>query len=232
MTFKTYQYSPVCRAGGWRLLLGGFLLLLVAGCGVDEDDGEVRNSIALPTDDTIPFDLHCADVGVYPNTCVLDDPNNPYARSIVSQENKFELDADAPSATARFYVWATALARGAGAPGENQFYAALNLHRMWASSTSEPTRLQALRAYRAYLDNFFDSVTFFEIPLGSGNLFPQSLNQGVGQMLFDPTDVMNTFGTSTRLFNPADNINRDEASQQVGEWGYFFDQTTEIFTKF
>ena len=231
MTFDI-DYFPVRRTASWRLLLGGLLLLALGGCGVSDSDGEARDSIALPTDDTIPFELYCADIGIYPNQCVLDDPDNPYARSIVSEKTKFELDADAPSATAKFYVWATALARGAGNPGENQFYAALNLHRMWASSTSETTRLQALKAYRAYLDNFFDSVTFFEIPVGSGNLFPQSLNQGVGQMLFDPTDVTNTFGTSTRLFNPADAINRDEASKLVGSWGYFFDQTTEIFTKF
>jgi len=212
--------------------LAAVLLLALGGCGVDEDDGEVRNTVALPTDDTIPLNLYCADIGITPDTCVLDDPGNPYARSSVTEDNKFDLDADAPSATARFYLWATALARGAGNPGENQFYVAFNLHQMWASSNSELTRLQALKAYRAYLDNYFDSVTFFEIPVGSGNLFPQSLNQGVGQMLFDPTDVGNTFGTSTRLFNPDPNINRDMASMETGGWGYFYDQTNEIFTKF
>ena len=230
MIFKTNHSAHPCRGGSWRLLLGGLLLVLLAGCGVDDDDGEVRNSVALPTDDTIPFDLHCEDIGIFPNTCVLDDPNNPYARSIVSEATKFELDADAPSSTARFYVWATALARGAGAPGENQFYAALNLHRMWASSNSESTRLQALKAYRAYLDNFFDSITFFEIPVNSGNFFPQSVNEFTGEMLFDPVDGTNTFN-STRLFNPDPNINRDMASMTVGSWGYFYDQTTEIFTK-
>ena len=219
------------RLGGWRGALAAVLLLAVAGCGVDESDGDQRNAVALPTDDSIALDLYCADIGITPNTCVLDDPANPYARTPMSVELKFELDADAPSATARFYLWATALARGIGAPGENQFYVALNLHRMWASSNSELTRLQALKAYRAYLDNYFDSTTFFEIPIDSGNFFPQSLNLFTGQMLFDPTDVSNTF-TSTRLFNPDPNINRDMASIEVGSWGYFYDQTNEIFTRF
>lgn len=230
MISKTNQNSCTHRIGYWRAVVGGVLLLTLAGCGVDDDDGEVRNSVALPTDDTIPFDLHCEDVGIFPNTCVLDDPNNPYARSIVSEDTKFDLDADAPSSTARFYVWATALARSAGNQGENQFYVALNLHRMWASSNSESTRLQALKAYRAYLDNFFDSITFFEIPVGSGNFFPQSVNEFTGEMLFDPVDINNTFN-STRLFNPDPMINRDMASMTVGSWGYYYDQTTEIFTR-
>ncbi len=231
MNSMTNQNAHEHRAGARRLLLGGLLLFALGGCGVSESDGEARDTIVLPTDDTIPFDLHCEDVGIFPNQCVLDDPNNPYARSIVSEDTKFDLDADAPSATAKFYVWATALARGAGAPGENQFYVALNLHRMWASSNSEPTRLQALRAYRAYLDNFFDSVTFFEIPVDSGNFFPFSLNVFTGELLFDPVDLSNTFN-STRLFNPDPNVNRDMASIKAGEWGYIYDQTTEVFTRF
>ena len=231
MNIKTKNIAHTELRAAWRGCLAVLLLLALGACGVDESDGDKRNRVALPTDDTRPFDLHCADVGITPNTCVLEDPNNPYRRSIVTEDNKFELDEDAPSATAKFYLWATALARGAGAPGENQFYVALNLHRMWASSNSERTRKQALKAYRAYLDNFFDSTTFFEIPVDSGNFVPQSLNQFTVEMLFDPADITNTF-TSTRLFNPDPAVNRFEASIKVGEWGYFFDQTNEIFTPF
>ncbi len=204
--------------------------MLLTACGKSSSDGKVQNTVDLPTDDTRPFNLYCKDVGLYLEDCVLDDPDNPYARSAVTEDTKFDLDADAPSATAKFYLWATALARGAGGPGENQFYVALNLHRMWASSNSELTRLQALRAYQSYLDNFFDSVTFFEIPEDSDEFFPFSLNEFTGEMLFDPPDVTNTF-TSTRLFNPDPDINKNKASQEVGEWGYYYDQDTEIFTK-
>lgn len=213
-----------------RTLVLVALTFLVAACGKDSDDGTVTNSIQLPTDDTIPLVLRCADIGIKNETCVLDDPNNPYTRVIVSEDTKFDLDADAPSATAKFYLWATALAKGAGAPGENQFFVALNLHRMWAASNSEPTRLQAIRAYRSLLDNYFNSVTFFEIPIDSGNFFPQNLNMFTGQLLFDPTALTNTY-TSTRLFSAAPNVNKDLANQEIGLWGYFYDQNTQQFIK-
>ena len=207
-------------------------LMLLSGCGSGSSDGTERNEVALPTDDTAPFRLECRDVGLFGEDCVLADVNNPYALSAITEENKFDLDADAPSATAKFYVWATALAKGIGAPGENQFYVALNLHRMWASSNTDTTRTQALRAYQSYLDNFLFSVTFFEIPEDSEEFFPFSLNVFTHEMLFDPADVNNTF-TSTRLFSPDPAVNRDKASQKVGEWGFYVDKdTSELFTRF
>lgn len=232
MTAKINRKAYIKGVIDWRLLVAGMLILVLSGCGeVDDDDGTVVNTVALPTDDTIPLDLYCEDIGIFTETCILDDPANPYATSPLSVDLKFELDADAPSFTAKFYLWGTALAKGIGAPGENQFYVALNLHRMWASSNSELTRLQALRAYRSYLDNYFNSTTFFEIPVDSGNFVPQSLNIFTGEMLFDPADISNTF-TSTRLFNPDPNVNRFEAEIEVGIWGYFYDQITEEFFAF
>jgi hypothetical protein len=232
MTAKINRKAYIKGVIDWRLLVAGMLILVLSGCGeVDDDDGTVVNTVALPTDDTIPLDLYCEDIGIFTETCILDDPANPYATSPLSVDLKFELDADAPSFTAKFYLWGTALAKGIGAPGENQFYVALNLHRMWASSNSELTRLQALRAYRSYLDNYFNSTTFFEIPVDSGNFVPQSLNIFTGEMLFDPADISNTY-TSTRLFNPDPNVNRFEAEIEVGIWGYFYDQITEEFFAF
>jgi hypothetical protein len=232
MTAKINRKAYIKGVIDWRLLVAGMLILVLSGCGeVDDDDGTVVNTVALPTDDTIPLDLYCEDIGIFTETCILDDPANPYATSPLSVDLKFELDADAPSFTAKFYLWGTALAKGIGAPGENQFYVALNLHRMWASSNSELTRLQALRAYRSYLDNYFNSTTFFEIPVDSGNFVPQSLNIFTGEMLFDPADISNTF-TSTRLFNPDPKVNRFEAEIEVGIWGYFYDQITEEFFAF
>jgi hypothetical protein len=205
-------------------------LFLLSGCGKSSSDGDVENEVDLPTDDTSAFNLYCRDIGLYLENCVLDDPDNPYARSPLTVESKFELDADAPSATARFYLWATALTKGVGAPGENQFYVALNLHRMWASSNSEVVRVQALRAYQSYLDNFFNSLTYFEIPEKSDDFFPFSLNEFTGELLFDPTNVANTF-TSVRLFSPDPDLNKTMASQEVGVWGYFYDQDTGIFAR-
>lgn len=227
MMTKPFANAQILARVVLLVLLGSMFLL--SGCGKSSSDGDVENEIDLPTDDTRAFDLFCRDIGLFLESCVLDDPDNPYARVAMTNEIKFELDEDAPSATARFYLWATALARGAGAPGENQFYVALNLHRMWASSNSEIIRLQALRAYQSYLDNFFDSVTFFEIPLDSDEFFPFSLNEFTGQLLFDPTNVANTY-TSARLFSPDPNVNKDKASQEIAEWGYYYDQDLEIFS--
>jgi hypothetical protein len=203
------------------LVLAGSLLLL-SGCGKDSDDGDVVNSVALPTDDSIPFNFYCSNEGLFGNTCVLDDPANPYARSPISEESKFELSAEAPSETARFYLWATALAKGIGAPGENQFYTAQALHRMWASSNSDNTRQQALRAYQSYADNYRGSATFFEIPLDSDEFFPFSLDQFAGEMLFDPTNAANLSGTAPPLFsnNPVTNVGL--ANQEIGDWGYLY----------
>ena len=214
------------------LLAAAGMLLALSGCGKDSSDGDVVNTVDLPTDDTRPFNLYCPNIGLFGEDCVLDDPNNPYARTPISEELKFELSADAPSETARFYLWATALAKGIGAPGENQFNAAQALHRMWDQNQSEITRTQALRGYQSYLDNYRNSVTFFEIPLDSDQFFPFSLDRFTGEMLFDPTNAGNLSGTAGQLFAADPNANQALASQQVGEWGYFYDPDTRIFTPF
>ena len=80
------------------------------------------NTILLPTD--VVLNLACENVGVHPETCVLEDPENPYVNVPISEFdvfnpdapfNKLVLDADIPDgptgAKARFYLWATALAR-------------------------------------------------------------------------------------------------------------------------
>lgn len=232
MTAKINRKAYIKGVIDWRLLVTGTLILVLSGCGeVDDNDGSVENTIALPTDDTIPLDLYCEDIGLFTETCILDDPANPYANSPITEESKFELWGDSPSFTASFYLWGTALARGIGAPGENQFYVAYNLHQMWAASNSELTRQQALRAYRSYLDNYFDSTTFFEIPLDSDIFFPFSLNQFTGELLFDPTNGGNVY-TGPGLFNPNPVQNALDAEVEVGEWGYFYDQVTKIFTPF
>lgn len=213
-----------------QMLLMMMAAVLISGCGVDSDDGDVVSSIELPTDDSISLGLACEDVGIHTETCVLDDPNNPYVNVIVSEDTKFDLGEDAPSATAKFYLWATALARGAGAPGENQFFTALFLHQMWAENDDELIRLQAIKAYRAYLDHYFGSLHYFEIPVESGNFFPQDINRWVGQMLFDPAQLTNTF-TSARLFSDDPQVNKNEADKLVGEWGFFYNQDSETFIK-
>ena len=128
--------------------------LAVAGCDGERgpEDGVVINNIVLPTD--VVLNLACENVGIHPETCVLDDPENPFN----------SIPPGPGGAKARFYLWATALARRPS--GENQFYAALALHELFDANSNvldqdELVREQALKAYRSVLDNFFGSVTVF-----------------------------------------------------------------------
>ena len=185
-------------------LILGFGFLAAGGCESPSDtDGEVINGILLPTD--VVLNLACANVGVYPENCVLGDPENPFVTTTIvefdpnnpDQDDKFDLLATLPEgpegAKARFYLWATALARRPS--GENQWYTAKALHELFDAnsnvlSTDELVRAQALKAYRSVLDNFWGSATFFECDLCApdedGNLvkFPAQLNEQVGDNLF------------------------------------------------
>ena len=196
----------------FRAVLFGSLLLAVAACDGERDagDGELINTIVLPTDVVLNF--YCADVGIYPETCVLDDPENPFSTTTIIEfdvnnpdaDNKFDLFNSIPAgpsgAKARFYFWATALAqRGSG---ENQFYTALALHELFdansnAISKDELVREQALRAYRSVLQNFFGSVTVFTCcpgasPTGEPVPFSIPLNELTADNLYrtDATGLM------------------------------------------
>ena len=137
------------------------VILMTAGC--DEiDGGQVQNTATLPVDSVLNF--RCEDEGIFPDDCVLDNPENPYISVAVTEDNKFDLADEAPSAKSRYYLWATALAKGAGLQGENQFYTAVSLHEVYGESGSPTTRDQARKAYRSVLDNFFLAPTFFIVP--------------------------------------------------------------------
>jgi len=185
-------------------LLFGFGILVAGGCSSPSDtDGEVINGIVLPTD--VVLNLACENVGIYPENCVLGDPENPFITTTIvefdpnnpRQDDKFDLLDTLPEgpagAKARFYLWATALARRPS--GENQWYTAKALHELFDAnsnvlSTDELVRAQALKAYRSVLDNFWDSATFFECELcppdefGDLIKFPAQLNEQVGDNLF------------------------------------------------
>jgi len=163
----------------------GLTVLVMTGCSspgsddgvvtgtktVDPETGTetVKGEIPLPTDTLL--NLFCEDVGLVSTTCVLDDPENPYRKTATGEfdvndpdsPRKFELFLQIPSgptgAKARFYLWATALARFPS--GENQWYTALALHELWDAAEDPIVQVQALRAYKSVLDNFFGSVTFF-----------------------------------------------------------------------
>jgi len=167
----------------------GLTVWLMTGCSspssddgvvtgtVDVETETVAGNIPLPTDTLL--NLYCLNVGLSPNVCVLDDPENPWVGTATREfdvnnpdaETKFELANKIPAgengAKARFYLWATALARRPS--GENQYYTALALHELFTAAEDPIIREQALRAYKNVWDTFFGSVTVFEC---CGEFFP------------------------------------------------------------
>jgi hypothetical protein len=180
------------------LLFVSLSALVVSGCEPpDENDGVPYEAIVLPTDTLV--NLACADVGINGETCVLEDPENPFATVAIIEydvinpgaENKFELFNQIPAgpegAKARYYFWATALARRQS--GENQYYTALALHELWDLNSDPIIQEQALKAYRSVLDNFFGSVTVFTCcpgvsPDGVPVPFPVPLNELTADALY------------------------------------------------
>ena len=204
--------AQISMAKYWQWTLISVFILLVTGCGeVDSNDGRVVTNTTLPTDGALK--LHCPDAGIAGEPCVLDDPDNPYARTPIFDENKFQLNDDAPSAKARYYLWATAQAMNPR--GENQYFVALSLHQMFIESGSVLARTQALRAYRSVLDNYFNSVTFFEANFlpAPDIFFPFPVRKLVGQNMVAPVAPL------TLLFDRG----AIQALELYGQWGYTYD---------
>lgn len=214
-------------------LLLGVAVLLAGGCNEpDKDDGRIINELLLPTD--VVLNLFCENVGIHDEQCVLDDPENPFATVSIIEfdpanpdaENKFELNNSIPAgptgAKARFYLWATALARRQS--GENQWYTARALHELYDANSNlvfedEIVKAQALKAYRSVLDNFFGSVTFFTF---GGVSFPAPLNEQVAR------DLFYTDETGLRRLVPLPEIN---VLSLFGQWGYTYDPEIDLVTR-
>ncbi|MFU8896759.1 MAG: hypothetical protein ACNA8J_10260 [Gammaproteobacteria bacterium] len=224
MTKQSNRMARALRLPGQAVVLLALSLLAVSGCdGRSSSDGQVINQILLPTDTLL--NLGCADVGIAAETCVLEDPENPFAFVATPEfdvnnpdgPSKFDLANNIPpgpeGAKARFYLWATALARRPS--GENQWYTARALHELYDANSDPLIRDQALRAYRALLDNFFGSVTFFQLP--SGVAFPATLNERVAD------DLYRTDATGFRRLVPGDPVN---VLSLLGEWGYTYRPAT------
>ena len=221
---NSYRKHDLLALGkGLLTVVVGFFVL--SGCDErDSGDGEVINNIILPTD--VVLNLHCEDVGIGEETCVLDDPENPYALVATGEfdvndplsPRKFLLLQDIPpgpsGAKARFYLWATALARFPS--GENQWYTARALYELFDANSNpiskdEIVRAQALKAYASVLQNFYGSVTFF-------GTVPVSLNERTARDIFFPEEV-----GFRRL--PPDNVT---AVEQLTDWGFRYDVENDL----
>lgn len=231
------------------ILLIGLVAVFVAGCTGERDanDGTVFNSVLLPTDAVL--NLYCEDVGIRDEQCVLGDPENPYASTIITEfngpedpGNKFTIADAIPvgptGAKARFYFWATALARRQS--GENQYYTALALHELFdansiGADTDEIVREQALKAYRSVLDNFFASVTVFkcfvcrpDLPEDSPDIpnFAVPLNERVADHLYRRESTATpTYPFGLRKLVPGPSIN---VLDLFVDWGYTYQPCTDL----
>ena len=248
-TLNRYETQPAV----FKHLFIGLLVgaaLLVAGCAGerDENDGTVINSIVLPTD--VVLNLFCADVGIGGETCVLDDPENPFAGTYIPEfednadPDKFAIANTIPAgpsgAKARFYFWATALAQRQS--GENQYRTALALHELYTANSNvdfvdELIQEHALKAYRSVLDNFFGSVIVFKCfecaPVPGSDPedpdypdFTVGLNERVADHLYrtmsTATDV---YPDGLRRLVPGDPI---LVRDLFVDWGYSYQPCTDL----
>ena len=200
-----------------RSMLGAAVLLTVTACsdGNEVGDGRILNNMVLPLDNELT--LQCPNVGLVDEFCILDDPQNPYARAAVDDTTKFELASMSPTPKSDFYLWGTAQARNPR--GENQYYTALALHRMYSRDLSNVNaRDQAKRAYRSVLDNYFGSVTYFLI---GDLLIPQPLKELVGKHIYSPSD-----DRLPQLFD-----SQADAVANLDQWGYIYDANSAFLVR-
>jgi hypothetical protein len=120
--------------------------ILLAGCNAE--DGSPTAVLS-----NTGFSLYCPNVGIAADTCVLSDPENPYAKQTVNDSSKWTLASAAASERDKFYVWATAQAQEP--KGENQYNTALSLHELYHADSNILAQAQAKLAYRSVLDNYF-----------------------------------------------------------------------------
>jgi hypothetical protein len=188
-------------------------LFLVTGIGCGGGGGTDKTEVPLDTSTQLGF-LRSEDEGLFPDDSVLDNPNNPFANSAFPDlESYFELNEDLPSALTRYYLWATALANLA-AP-ETQFLVAQSLHELYTEGGDPLARVQAIRAYRSALDNFFDSKFFFTADFLTGEPL---VGTAVKNLIAE--NLANSFERGlTPLVEPFDE-NLGQAQALVGEWGY------------
>lgn len=87
--------------------------------------------------------LYVLEMGVYPNTAVLSDPNNPFRFDPPgSTDTKFALLTYANSSAA-FYAWATLLATQPN--GEHQYYTAQLAQRIYDNRELRAVELPLVR---------------------------------------------------------------------------------------
>jgi len=198
------------------IILLSLIIIILSGC--DPKDGKIMTEIEVPLD--YQLNLFSENEGIHPDTSVLDNPDNPYANASISMENVWDFSDECPSAKSRFYLWATILAN---IPiGEYQYFTAKSLHELYTTGGSENAKEQAKKAYRATLDHFFDSVTWWQAEwLTEETYYAVLLRNMVAESLYDPSDM-----NLLPLYN--DPV---QALADMSEWGYVYDFELGIVSK-
>lgn len=193
------------------LIILGLALILFAGC--DRRTGDLVGVLDLPTDYVL--DLYSANEGIHPDQSVLDDPANAFADANLNMENVWDLNDTCPSPKAKFYLWASILAN---IPiGEYQYFTAKSLHELYTAGGSANAKEQAKKAYRATLDHFFDSVTWWKADwMQDETYYAVLLRNLVAKSLYDPSEM-------NLLPLYADPV---QALADLSEWGYVYDLET------
>ena len=160
---KLIKQNGTSRAlGGVRSVMGiTAASLLLVGCNAE-------NGSPTAVLSNTGFSLYCPNVGIATDTCVLNDPENPYASQTVNDSTKWAFANASASERDKFYVWATAQARDP--KGENQYYAALSLHELYGNNTNAYAQGQAKAAYRSVLDNYYNATGALSIGTSISNL--------------------------------------------------------------
>ena len=198
------------------ILVVALALFAIVGC--DRKTGDLVGVSPLPADYVL--DLYSVNEGLHPDQSVLDDPANPFAQANLNMENIWELNDNSPSPKAKFYLWATILAN---IPvGEYQYFTAKALHELYTAGGSENAKAQAKKAYRATLDHFFDSVTWWKADwMADETYYAVLLRNLVGEALYDPTEM-----NLLPLYN--DPV---QALADLSEWGYVYDFNTKTMSR-
>lgn len=132
------------------------LLLLAVSCGEPPQYRFGQNITG------VEFVFFNETEGIFPSRVTLQNPNNPFRESGVSDDVKFSILGNGGNAGA-FYAWATILT---SIPiGENQYFTAVKLRDIYLSNEvaeedRETVRQMAVNAFQAVLDCFPDSVLF------------------------------------------------------------------------
>ena len=199
-----------------------FFISIVSGC---IDDGEENNEVVLPTDTQL--NLYCENVGIHPEKCVKEDEDNPYRNGGVNEDSKWDLGSGYPKSD--FYLWATALANQGN--GENQFFVAENLHKLYTLNPSEVIRKQTIKAYQSVLENFYDSKAARWNSEGV-YITDDFLRDNAGQRLYgfwgeSDENYINRMKAGGMIL---ENLfeTKSHAKSTMNDWGYIFDNENGV----